>query len=127
MQSSTVQQAQELTLCRERLSKSVTVVAILHSHGPQHYTMLRAVQRPSGRAVSYYDSLNAPSVNALAVANKFLDTLGWGQCPAPANLRYQPPMSVSCGQFCLQFLEEAIREARHEAVVKGPSQRRQGV
>ena len=94
------------------------VVAIVHSEGPAHYTLLVRSRIAVGvYELRYYDSLRGPSASARAKAQTFADQCGW-ECPVPApgNGRFQQD-EWSCGLWCLQFAEEAVRQCRGEPFV----------
>ena len=120
MQAASVQDFQELQAVRTELNHQSVVVVILHSEGPLHYTLLRRVVSGGVPVYTYWDSLPAPSASARVMAEKFMDRLIWtGGVPAPVNRRFQSD-GWECGLFCIQFLEECLREARRELVVKKP-------
>ena len=54
------------------------------------------------------------------MASRFMQRLQWlAAVPPPVNKRKQS-LGWECGLYCLQFLEEALREARSELVPKNP-------
>jgi len=111
---------EQLLSTRSRCEAVKTVVVVLHSVNPSHYTVLQRVrQSDNSIRVTYFDSLNPPSANAQLAAQQFCDKLVWGQCPVPSNLRYQVS-GWECGIFSLQFVEEAVRQAREEGVLRKP-------
>ena len=69
--------------------------------------------------MKYYDSLRPPSASAEVVATALIQKAGWGESlpPVVSNTRFQEG-GWECGLFSLQFLEEAVREARGELVLR---------
>ena len=94
------------------------VLAIVHSQGPRHYTLLDRSRSADGQyQLRYFDSLRHFSANARSKAQVFADMCGWLlPVPEPANQRFQTD-GWSCGLWCLQFAEEAVRQERGEAKV----------
>ena len=112
MQAVSVHDFQEWQAVRTELNSKSVVLVILHSEGPLHYTLLRRVVSGGVPVYTYWDSLPAPSASARVMAEKFMDRLIWsGGVPAPVNRRFQSD-GWSCGLFCIQFLEECLREAQ---------------
>ena len=115
-----VHEAEARAMVQSRLNDpSVSlVVAIVHSEGPAHYTLLVRSRIAVGvHELRYYDSLKGPSASARAKAQTFADQCGWeSPVPAPGNGRFQQD-EWSCGLWCLQFAEEAVRQCRGEPFV----------
>ena len=88
---------------RSRLQCSRTVLVLLHSEGPSHYTLLRRQLVGSQCVVTYWDSLRVPSESGRAVALKLMDRLCSGSSlPVPNNHRFQTG-GWECGIFTAHF------------------------
>ena len=115
-----VYEAEACEVLRARLNApSVNrVLAIVHSQGPSHYTLLDRSRSADGQyQLRYFDSLKQFSANGRSKAQVFADMCGWLlPVPEPANQRFQTD-GWSCGLWCLQFAEEAVRQERGEAKV----------
>ena len=74
------------------------VIAIVHSEGPSHYTLLVRSRIGVGQyELRYYDSLRQASANGISKAQTFADQAGW-ESPVgpPVNGRFQED-GWSCG------------------------------
>jgi hypothetical protein len=93
-------------------------LAVVHSRGPSHYTLLDRSRSADGQyQLRYFDSLRQFSASGRSKAQVFADVCGWQlPVPEPANGRFQID-GWSCGLWCLQFAEEAVRQERGEAKV----------
>ena len=112
--------AQQLALLQSELDQYTYFFALLHSENPSHYTLLERSPSGHGHQLRYWDSLQVPSASALKQAQCLVDKLQWGlQVPRPCNGRFQSD-GWSCGLWCLQFLEEAVRKARNEPIKLAP-------
>ena len=112
--------AQQLALLQSELDQYTHFFALLHSENPIHYTLLERSPSGDGHQLRYWDSLQVPSASALKQAQCLVDKLQWGlQVPRPCNGRFQSD-GWSCGLWCLQFLEEAVRKARNEPIKLAP-------
>ena len=108
--------AEQLALLQSELDQYTHTFAFLHSENPRHYTLLERSPSGDGHQLRYWDSLRSPSASALKKAQCLVDKLQWGlQVPSPCNGRFQSD-GWSCGLWCLQFLEEAVRKARNEPI-----------
>ena len=114
-----VQEDECRAVLRARLNvPTVTrVLAVVHSQGPPHYTLLERTSGPDGQyQLRYFDSLRQFSENGRIKAQVFSDQCGWGPVPVPCNKRFQDDQ-WSCGLWALQFVEESVRRHREEPVV----------
>ena len=108
--------AEQLALLQSELDQYTHIFALLHSHNPKHYTLLERSPSGDGHQLRYWDSLRNPSASALKQAQCLVDKLQWGlQVPRPCNGRFQSD-GWSCGLWCVQFLDEAVRKARNEPI-----------
>jgi len=112
-------QAAALAQCRSEVDQAQCICAAVHADGPSHYTFLFAQRHGPDWQVQYMDPLPEPSANSLAKATTVLAKLGLGQCPAPSNRRFQQD-GWSCGLWCIQFMEESLRQYRGEPLHIGP-------
>jgi hypothetical protein len=106
-------QAVALAQCRSEVDQAQCICVTVHAEAPSHYTFLFAQRHGPEWQVQYMDPLPQPSANSLAKATTIVARLGLGQCPAPSNRRFQAD-GWSCGLWCIQFMEESLRQYRNE-------------
>jgi hypothetical protein len=112
-----VYEAENISVFRARVN-APSVNRVVHSDLPSHYTLLDRRRSADGHyQLRYFDSLRQCSANGRRKAQVFVDVSGWQlPVPEPANMRFQSD-GWSCGLWCLQFAEEAVREERGEPKV----------
>ena len=103
---------------QEQLSATSRFLAVVHSVGPRHYTLLQADRNECGGwQCLYMDSLKVPSESARNMAQTFAGKAGLGPVPAPGNGRFQSD-GWSCGLYCIHFIEESVRQFRGEPLIR---------
>ena len=104
----------------EQLSATSRLIAVVHSVGPRHYTLLQADRNEyGGWQCLYMDSLKVPSESPRNMAQTFAEIAGLGQVPSPSNGRFQPD-GWSCGLYCIHFIDESVRQFRGEPLIRTP-------
>ena len=112
--------AEQLALLQSSLDQHSHTFAVLHSENPMHYTLLERKVSGGSNQLRYWDPLRKPSASAMEMAQCFVDKMHWGvQVPNLCNNRFQSD-GWSCGLWCVQFLEEAVRKARNEPIHLAP-------
>ena len=107
---------EQLAVLQSELEQFSHVFALLHSDNPSHYTLLERSVSADGYQLRYWDPLPEPSSSAMKKAQCLVDKLQWQMpVPSPCNGRFQQD-GWSCGLWCVQFLEEAVRKARNEPI-----------
>ena len=102
----------------EQLSATSRFLAVVHSVGPRHYTLLQEDRSECGGwQCLYMDSLKVPSESARNMAQTFAEKAGLGPLPAPSNGRFQSD-GWSSGLYCIHFIEESVRQFRGEPMIR---------